>query len=398
VAEIRAELRDAPPGVVAYVTGPAGFVADLVAAFGEIDGLLLLVTVVAVLVILLIVYRSPVLPLLVLLSAMAALSVAVIVVFVMAREGWITLNGQAQGILFILVIGAATDYALLLVSRYREALRAEADVLVAIRRGMARRLRADPRLRRHRDRRRDDAAALGPQLQQGARAGGGGRDRRRDARRADLPACAARAASAGGPSSRSRRGWRRPPCGPSPVVYTGGFWARVADLVARRPRRVWVATGVVLLGAAAFAPGFVANGVPQTEVVLGATESAAGQAAQGRFFAAGSGAPAAVIGAADLAEALAAAVAGVPGVDSAALRTPAFGGPPASRPPLVAVVDGRELVELQVTLAFAPDSDAAIDVVRDLREAVRASTRSPSSAEPPPPTSTPAPPPAATCG
>ena len=370
VAEIRAELRDAPPGITAYVTGPAGFVADLVAAFGEIDGLLLLVTVVAVLVILLIVYRSPVLPILVLLSAMAALSVAVIIVFVMAREGWITLNGQAQGILFILVIGAATDYALLLVSRYREALRAEADVLVAIRRawrgafepilasggtviaGVMTLLLSDLNSNR----------ALGPVAAAGIAVA-------MLAALTFLPALLAllgRGAFFPFPPRVAST-----PLRASPVVYTGGFWARVADLVSRRPRRVWLATGVVLLAAAAFAPGFVANGVPQTEVVLGATESAAGQAAQGRFFAAGSGAPAVIIGAADLAEPLVAAVAGVAGVDSAALRTPAFGGPPASRPPLVAVVDGRELVELQVTLAFAPDSDEAIDVVRELREAVR---------------------------
>lgn len=215
VSEIRAELRDAPPGITAYVTGPAGFVADLVAAFGEIDGLLLLVTVVAVLVILLIVYRSPVLPILVLLSAMAALSVAVIVVFVMAREGWITLNGQAQGILFILVIGAATDYALLLVSRYREALRAEADVLVAIRRawrgafepilasggtviaGVMTLLLSDL----------NSNKALGPVAAAGIAV----------AMLAALTFLPALLALLGrGPSSRSRRGWRLPPCGPRP--------------------------------------------------------------------------------------------------------------------------------------------------------------------------------------
>ena len=91
-------------------------------------------TVVTVLAILLIVYRRPLLPLLVLLSAVAALANAVVAVYFMADAGWIALNGQAQGILFILAIGAATDYALLLVARYREALREEASVVTALRR------------------------------------------------------------------------------------------------------------------------------------------------------------------------------------------------------------------------------------------------------------------------
>lgn len=380
VTEIRGELRDPPTGIDAFVTGPAGFVADLVASFGEIDGLLLLVTVVAVLVILLAVYRSPVLPLLVLLSAIAALSVAVIVVFLMAREGWITLNGQAQGILFILVIGAATDYALLLVSRYREALRAEADVLVATRRAW--RGAFEPILASGGTviagvmtlllSGLNSNKALGPVAAAGIAVA-------MLAALTFLPALLAlfgRGAFFPFPPRLAST-----PLRASPVVHTRGLWARVADLVARRPRRVWVTTGSVLLVAAAFAPSFQADGVPQTEVVLGTTESVAGQAAQARFFAAGSGAPAVVIANAELAEPLLAAVKAVPGVDSATLRPvpgglapggpPAFGGPPASRAPLVAVVDGRELIELQVTLAFSPDSDEAIAVVRELREAVR---------------------------
>jgi len=370
VAEIREELSDMPAGTTAFVTGPAGFIADLVESFGEIDGLLLLVTVISVLLILLIVYRSPVLPLLVLLSAVAALSVAVIVVFVMAREGWITLNGQAQGILFILVIGAATDYALLLVSRYREALRAEADVLVATRKAW--RGAFEPILASGGTviagvmtlllSGLNSNKALGPVAAAGIAV----------AMLAALTFLPALLALFGrGAFFPFRPRLASTPLRASPVVHTRGFWARVADLVARRPRHVWVMTGAVLLVAAAFAPAFQANGVPQTEVVLGETESVAGQAAQARFFAAGSGAPAAVIAAADLAEPLLAAVTAVEGVDTAVLRTPVVAGPPADRPPLVAVVDGRELVELQVTLAFAPDSDEAIAVVRELRAVVR---------------------------
>ena len=123
IAEINAVLADLPSGLTTHVTGPAGFTADLVSAFAGIDGLLLLVALGAVFVILIIVYRSPLLPLIVLGTAVFALSLAILVVWWLAKAGVVQINGQVQGILFILVIGAATDYALLYVARYREALR-----------------------------------------------------------------------------------------------------------------------------------------------------------------------------------------------------------------------------------------------------------------------------------
>ena len=109
-------------GDKAYVTGPAGIAADLINAFGGIDGILLFVAVGTVFVILLLVYRSIILPFLVLISAMFALTGAILVVYYLAKNNVIKLNGQSQGILSILVIGASTDYALLIISRYREAL------------------------------------------------------------------------------------------------------------------------------------------------------------------------------------------------------------------------------------------------------------------------------------
>lgn len=133
VGEIRDIFADAVGTISIQVTGPAGFSADLVAAFAGIDSVLLVVAVVAVFLILLAVYRSPILPLLVLVSAMGALAASVVFVYLMADAGWIDLNGQAQGILFILVIGAATDYALLLIARYRDALRQQPDHRKALR-------------------------------------------------------------------------------------------------------------------------------------------------------------------------------------------------------------------------------------------------------------------------
>ena len=109
-------------GLEAAVTGPAGFTADLTGAFAGIDGLLLIVAFAAVFVILVIVYRSPLLPLIVLGTSVTALCTRCSVVVGSPTPTSLVLNGQTQGILFILVIGAATDYSLLYIARYREAL------------------------------------------------------------------------------------------------------------------------------------------------------------------------------------------------------------------------------------------------------------------------------------
>lgn len=119
-------------GLDVYVAGPAGLVADLVTAFSGIDGRLLGVSLIAVFVILLLVYRSPLLPLVALGTAAFGLSLAALVVYPLAKHDVITLDGQSQGILSILVIGAATDYALLLVARYREELHDNESRFVAM--------------------------------------------------------------------------------------------------------------------------------------------------------------------------------------------------------------------------------------------------------------------------
>lgn len=86
-----------------------------------------------VFVILVVVYRSPLLPVLVLITAMAALCAAIVVVYLLASSGLIQINGQVQGILFILVVGAATDYCLLYTARYRDALHAHRSTRQATR-------------------------------------------------------------------------------------------------------------------------------------------------------------------------------------------------------------------------------------------------------------------------
>ncbi len=109
-------------GFTSHVTGFAAIFADLFGAFGGIDSTLLLTTVLVVAIILIIVYRSPVLWILPLFTALIAELLAGGVIYVLAKHNVITLDGQSQGILSVLVIGAATDYALLLIARYREEL------------------------------------------------------------------------------------------------------------------------------------------------------------------------------------------------------------------------------------------------------------------------------------
>ena len=179
---------EAPGGLKVWTTGPAGFTADLVGlprhrrpAADRRAGRRV---------------RHPAdrLPIAAAadpgaLTSVFALCVALLAVWWLAYAD-VVLNGQVQGILFILVIGAATDYALLYVARFREAI---GDRSGAGRPpdGRAGGLRADHRLGRHRDRRAAVPAAHRSRHQQGARPDRLDRHRVLGARRADLPARAA---------------------------------------------------------------------------------------------------------------------------------------------------------------------------------------------------------------
>ena len=222
VAEVRDVIRDgAPPGLLIHVTGPAGFVADLGEAFGEIDGLLLVVTASVVAVILVLVYRSPLLPLLVLIGAGLALGTASAVVYGLTHAGFLVLNGQSQGIMLILVFGAATDYALLLVARYREELAARHDRFAAM--AVAWRRSAGPIIASGSTVILAVLALLLSELELEPEPGPGGgrRYRRRPSGDADLPARGARPAGPGLVLAvRAARGWGRTPA--RLVVEAGG--------------------------------------------------------------------------------------------------------------------------------------------------------------------------------
>ena len=110
-------------GMNVYLTGPLGNAADSSEVFKGIDSTLLIAALAVVIVILLITYRSPVLWVLPVLCSGVSLLVAQAVIYLLARYGGLTVNAQSAGILDVLVFGASTDYALLLVARYREELR-----------------------------------------------------------------------------------------------------------------------------------------------------------------------------------------------------------------------------------------------------------------------------------
>ncbi len=365
-------------GVTALVTGAAGFVADLVGAFGAIDLVLLLVALGAVLVILAVVYRSPILPFVVILSAVLALCLAGLVVYELAARGVLTLNGQSQGILSILVVGAAVDYSLLLVARYREELRRHASAATALRRalrasvepvaasagtvvaGLMCLLLSDLASNR----------SLGPVAGIGIVA----------AFLASMTLLPALLLVAG---DRSRAlFWPRVPSYAGPADGDGGaeeergvpaghgVWSRVARAVGRRPRRAWVVTLVALVAAAAFAPQLDASGTGDDEVFLTQVDAVDGEAVVREHFEGFSAQPAVVLAPEDRLEDVLDAVTALDGVASAAAVTETGSpvpGAPADGEPLV--VEGQ--VRVDVTTEAPSDSQEAVETVAQLRDAVR---------------------------
>lgn len=351
VSAIRETIGPVPDGVSAYVTGPAGFAADLTEAFSGIDGILLIVAVAAVLVILLAVYRSPILPFLVIFTAVSGLGASVVLVYLMASADWIVLNGQAQGILFILVVGAATDYSLLLVARYRDALHNEDSHIRALGKawrgvlepiaasagtviaGLLVLLLSDL----------NSNQALGPVATVGI-------------------VCALLSAMTLLPALLALIGRRAffpaIPRADHRAVPGGRLWGWVADRIETRHRALWIVTTIVLVGLAAMAPHINATGVSQSEIFIGETESVDGQDLLADYYPAGSGTPVVVIAPSETAEDTMSAIEGDEAVDSASTAGTPF------------QADGREWTEINATLSFSADSEEAIDAVKRIRNAV----------------------------
>ncbi|WP_241680747.1 MMPL family transporter [Pseudactinotalea suaedae] len=373
VEAIRAEAPNAldDAAMTAWVTGPGGFVADLVSAFGGIDGILLAVALVVVLVILVIVYRSPVLPFAVILTSVFALCLAALVIKPLAGNDVLQLNGQSQGILSILVIGAATDYSLLLVARYREELtrhrhpgaamraawRASLEPIAAsagtVIAGLLCLMLSDL----------GSNASLGPVAAIGIAASF-------LAALTLLPALLL----LGGARSRAVFWPRRPVFGGADVAgpQRAGLWQRVADAVTRRARPVWVVTLLGLVALAAFVPTLRADGTGESDVFRGEVEAVAGEEVLAAHFEVGQVEPIQVVVPEASGQAVIDAVTGVEGVASASLFTEDgdSAGQPGQEPAEPAeplVVDG--LVLVQVVTEASAESQEATGVAADVRVA-----------------------------
>ena len=340
-------------GFDSYVTGAGGLIGDLFGAFGDLDSTLLLTTLGVVAFILIIVYRSPILWILPLLSAVFALSTAGGIIYLLAKNNVIDVNGQSQGILSVLVLGAGTDYALLLISRYREELHHNDKPVAAMR-----------------------AAYKGtfePIVASGATVSLGllvlllsdlSGNRGLGPIGAIGVVVAVITMVTLLPAFLVLFGrwifWPRIPRFDDVDSQLTGTWAKVGNLVERRPRRAWVMTGLLLVVLAAFSTTLKTDGLSTSESFTGNPESVVGQKLLLNHFPGGEGDPTKVILKNELIPAVSAKLQSVEGVTAVAPEANAAG---------VIVKNGLSI--LNVTLSTAPDSRESRDRIPAIREAVK---------------------------
>ncbi len=346
IPEMRDEVGTGQGGLSIAVTGPAGVNGDFATAFAGIDGRLLIAAGLVVIVLLLLTYRSPVLWIFPLVSAGVALTAAQGIIYLFAKGDVITVNAQSTGILAVLVFGAGTDYALLLVARYREELRRHEDRHEAMALALH---RAGPAILASAATvvigmlclvfaELNSTAGMGPVLAIGIGVG----------MLAMLTLLPALLVIAG-----RKVFWPMTPHFGSADHTADGIWARLGTRIAARPRTVWLGTCVVL---GALALGLVqldAKGLSYEDSFVNKPESITGQETYARHFDAGGGQPVVVISTADAAGPVADAMASVDGI--AEVSDPVVKGG-------LALIDG--------TLSVGADSEAAQDIVGQVRDTV----------------------------
>ncbi|HJQ48349.1 MAG TPA: MMPL family transporter [Amycolatopsis sp.] len=335
-------------GMAVHVTGPAGTGADSAEAFGGIDGTLLFAALGVVIVMLLLTYRSPVLWVLPVLAAGSALMAAQGVIYLMAKYAGLTVNGQSAGILTVLVFGAGTDYALLLVARHREELRRHADrheaMAFSLHRagpaiwasaatviaGMLCLLFADL----------NSTAGLGPVAAIGI-------------------GVALLAMVTLLPALLAIFGrwvfWPVRPSFGSESHVERTVWARVGARIARKPRLTWAVTAIVLGILALGTLNLKAGGLTNAASFTSTPDSVVGEQVLAQHFPAGAGQPIQVVADAGHAPGVRTAFAGVPGVST--VTEPVVRG---------------QYAYLEGTTQAPPDSTAGIATLERVREAVHA--------------------------
>jgi RND superfamily putative drug exporter len=335
-----------PPGVQAKVGGPAGYVVDLVDAFSGINTKLLLATILVVALVLIITYRSPFLWLVPLVVIGIADQTASAIVYLLASRAGLVVNGESAGILRVLVFGAGTDYALLLIARYREELRENEDRHVAMFKAVT---GAGPAIVASAATVTISLLVLGltSTLNNNRSLGFVGAIGIVVALIFGLLLLPAVLLLFG-----RRLFWPFvPQLGQADPTRTG-FWARTGGRVSRRPLQV-AAGCVVLLVVLASGLLTLHTGLTQSQQFRNQTPSSEAQALLAAHFPAGASAPVYVVADAGQADAVAAAVRADPGV-------------------LGVTETGRtdDLVQFTVTIAAAPDSAGAYDTIDRLRSEV----------------------------
>jgi putative drug exporter of the RND superfamily len=348
VDAIRAITSSNANGLASHITGPLGNAADNNNVFKSISGTLLYSAVAVVIVILLITYRSPVLWLLPVISSGVALIIAQAVIYLLAAHAGLTVNGLSVGILEVLVFGASTDYALLIVARYREELRRHDRRHPAMAEALR---RAGPAIIASAATvvlalltlsvaELNSTKSLGPVLAIGVAVGMFVMITLLPALMVTFP-----------------RGvfWPYRPTYGSPEPTTRGLWARVGWSIAPRPRITWITTAVILGVLALGLTGLKANGLTNAQSFRGHPDSVIGETVLAEHFPAGAGTPVIVVGNPGAAAQLRSAFAATPGITSVT--------PPQIR---------AGYAYLQGTLTAPPDSQAGYGTIDRVRYAVHA--------------------------
>ena len=335
-------------GLHVYIGGPAASANDEIKIFKGIDSTLLYSALAVVIVLLLLTYRSPVLWLLPIISAGVALTLAEAVIYLLVEHANLVVNGQSGGILVVLVLGASTDYALLLVARYREELRRHEDrhqaMAVALRRagpaiiasgltvivGMLCLMAAES----------NDISGLGPVAAIGV---GVGLISMITLLPALLVVCGRWVF------------WPIKPRYGSPEPTSRGVWARVGNAISRRPRGVWVVTALLLAAFWAGLIGFKIGTLTAAQSFRGTPSSITAQNVLAKYFPAGTGEPVDVISNAASAGQVRSALADTPGIAS-----------------VTAPVTKGGLTWLEATMTVPPDSPAAYTLVDHIRTTLHA--------------------------
>ncbi|MDG4782690.1 efflux RND transporter permease subunit [Micromonospora sp. WMMD961] len=347
VSELRTALADLPAGLTADVTGSPAFTADLSSVFDGADVTLLAVTAAVVAVLLLITYRSPFLWIVPLAVVAATEQITLRAVDTLVPAVGINLQqGQVTGIASVLVFGAATDYALLLIARYREELRRAEDRFAAMRAALRR--TAEPILAS------GGTVVLGVLTLLLSE---------QETNRALAVACATGVVFAmlsalfvlPAVLVLFGRGlfWPFVPRVGGPA-REGRLWGRLGAAVERRPVVVAV-LATVLLGGLALGGLGIRTGLSETEQFRAQPEAVTGAQTLARSFPAGSTQPVAVLTTPAAVRAVTAAAAAVPGVASA-------------RPGDV----GEAVAQVDVVLDAEPGTTASDRAIEALREAVAA--------------------------